>query len=247
MKEVKAETNIYLYENSFPEEFCKNVIEKYEISNARIKGAALFREQVEEIEVPTLFDPTDPDFDKETAELWEGIDAQIEDYARKCLDGYMSHYMLKPYEYEYVGCKMLYYPPFSFSPVHYDDELVASDGGNIGSCRPINLVVYLNEEFEAGETLFLDQNVAVKPKTGMTAIFPASYMYPHTTTPTEGAPRYILLPFFRKAGLNAKIQNYNEKLVVNKSLVNKMRSHYSPEREGCDYEVVPEITAETKR
>jgi hypothetical protein len=247
MKETKIETNIYVYEKSFPEEFCKDVINRYEITQERIKGSALFREQVEEIEIPTLFDPTDPDFDKQTADLWEGIDMQIEDYSRACLDAYMEHYMLKPYEYEYVGCKMLYYPPHSFSPVHYDDELVASDGGNVGSCRPINLVVYLNEEFEAGETLFLDQNVAVKPKTGATAIFPASYMYPHTTTPTEGAPRYVLLPFYRKAGLNAKIKDYNKKMKENKDLVNQMRSYYAPERVGNDYEIVPEVTAETKR
>lgn len=247
MIEKKIEQNIYLYGKSFPDSFCKLVISKYETSNEMIKGSALFREQVEEIEIPTLYDPTDPDFDKATADLWEGIDQQIEEYARTCLDAYMEHYRLKPYEYEYVGCKMLYYPPHSFSPVHYDDELVASDGGNTGSCRPINIVVYLNQEFEAGETLFLDQNVAIKPEAGATAIFPASYMYPHTTTPTEGAPRYVLLPFFRKAGLNVKIQEYNKKVVVNKNLVNKMRSLYSPGREGEDYEFVPEVTRETKR
>lgn len=236
-----------MYENVFSPELCDNIIARYERTDKRIKGNALFREQVEEIEIPSGYDPTDPDFLLEDYTLWEGVDETIEKLSRQCLDLYMQHYFLQPYEYEYIGCKMLFYPPHSFSPMHYDDELVANDGGNIGSARPIIFLIYLNDNFEAGETIFPQQELAIKPKKGAVTIFPASYMYPHTTNPTEGNLRYVLLPFYRKTGLNEKIRAFNSKQNKKTKLVNKLRTKYSPESGHKQYAMVEEVNSETKR
>ena len=229
MKPNQIEKHIWLYEDVLTKEQCETLIEKYEITNTARKGHALFREKVEEIEIPT-FDPTDEDYNADAWELWNGVDDHICEFADNVLHTYLSNYMVKPYEYAYCGCKMLFYPPLSHSPMHYDDELVAKDGGTIGVARPITLVVFLNDDFEAGELIFPDQNVIIKPKQGAVAVFPASYMYPHTTTPTCGKHRYVLLPFYRKAGLNAKIEDYKMKEEKNKEVLKDYRALFSPNK-----------------
>ena len=136
MKPNQIEKHIWLYEDVLTKEQCETLIEKYEITNTARKGHALFREKVEEIEIPT-FDPTDEDYNADAWELWNGVDDHICEFADNVLHTYLSNYMVKPYEYAYCGCKMLFYPPLSHSPMHYDDELVAKDGGTIGVARPI--------------------------------------------------------------------------------------------------------------
>jgi hypothetical protein len=227
IKEVQIEQHIRVYENVLSKEYCESLIDKYEQTNASRKGEALFRDKVEEIEVPT-FDLTDPDYNADAWNLWQNVDDQISEFSDMILSEYFNHYMVEPYEYAYCGCKMLYYPPLSHSPLHYDDELVARDGGSIGVARPLTLVVFLNDNFEGGELVFPDQNVIIKPKQGAIAVFPASFMYPHTTVPTCGKQRYVLLPFYRKAGLNVKIEKYNKKCQEKKQVLNEYRSLYCP-------------------
>ena len=243
IKAVQLEKHIWLYENVLSIEECDDLVTRYEQTNTMRKGAALFRDQVEEIEVPT-FDLTDPDYNADAWALWQSIDDKIEHWSNTALHLYMKNYMLYDYEYAYCGCKMLFYPPFAHSPTHYDDELVAKDGGSVGVARPITLVIYLNDDFEAGETVFPDQGVIIKPKKGAVAIFPASYMYPHNTTPTCGNRRHILLPFYRKAGLNAKIDNYNLKEEKKKGPLYEYRALYMPEAEKLTCPVVRNLSKE---
>jgi len=51
--------------------------------------------------------------------------------------------------------------------------------------------LYLNDNFEAGETEFLYQQIRVKPETGMVCIFPASYTHVHRGNPPIGGTKYI--------------------------------------------------------
>lgn len=192
MKEIILEKHIRVYEDAVTSEWCDKLIDKYEETQESLKGHALFRESVEEIEVPY------------EGELWDQVNEEIAESSQRALNLYLRDYMVFEYEYEYLGTKMLYYPPLGFSPMHYDDELLSNTGENIGHARPITVVVFLNDDFEGGELYFQDQGVVYKPKKGSIIIFPASYMYPHSTNPTCGKVRYSLLPFFVKSGLNVK-------------------------------------------
>ncbi|AVP96324.1 2OG-Fe(II) oxygenase [Ahniella affigens] len=51
--------------------------------------------------------------------------------------------------------------------------------------------VYLNEEFEAGETEFLFQQRLVKPKTGAMILAPASFSHTHRGNKPTGGDKYI--------------------------------------------------------
>lgn len=51
--------------------------------------------------------------------------------------------------------------------------------------------LYLNDDFEAGETEFLNQGLRVKPETGTVCIFPAGYTHVHRGNPPIGGTKYI--------------------------------------------------------
>ena len=51
-------------------------------------------------------------------------------------------------------------------------------------------MLYLNDEFEAGETEFLYQSKRIKPKTGRLVIWPAGYTHTHRGNPPIGGTKY---------------------------------------------------------
>ena len=60
------------------------------------------------------------------------------------------------------------------------------------SNRLLTWTVYLNDEFEAGETEFLYQQYRYKPSKGDCIIFPAAYTHTHRGNPPIGGDKYIL-------------------------------------------------------
>jgi len=58
--------------------------------------------------------------------------------------------------------------------------------------RALVYTLYLNDEFEAGETEFLKQKIRIKPKKGRFVIWPASYPYIHRGNPPINGEKYIL-------------------------------------------------------
>ena len=51
--------------------------------------------------------------------------------------------------------------------------------------------IYLNDEFEAGETEFLYQQRKIRPRTGSLLIAPTSFTHTHRGNRPEGANKYI--------------------------------------------------------
>ena len=60
------------------------------------------------------------------------------------------------------------------------------------STRLLTWSVYLNDEFEAGETEFLYQHYRYKPSKGDVIIFPAAYTHTHRGNPPIGGDKYII-------------------------------------------------------
>ena len=60
------------------------------------------------------------------------------------------------------------------------------------SVRLLTWTVYLNDEFEAGETEFLYQHYRYKPQKGDCIIFPAAYTHTHRGNPPIGGDKYII-------------------------------------------------------
>ena len=60
------------------------------------------------------------------------------------------------------------------------------------SNRLLTWTVYLNDEFEAGETEFLYQQYRYKPSKGDVVIFPAAFTHTHRGNPPIGGDKYII-------------------------------------------------------
>lgn len=60
------------------------------------------------------------------------------------------------------------------------------------SHRLLTWTVYLNDEFEAGETEFLYQQYRYKPSKGDVIIFPAAFTHTHRGNPPIGGNKYII-------------------------------------------------------
>lgn len=60
------------------------------------------------------------------------------------------------------------------------------------SKRLMAFTVYLNDDYDAGETEFLYQQKRIKGNTGDLCIFPASYTHTHRGNPPMNSDKYIL-------------------------------------------------------
>ena len=70
------------------------------------------------------------------------------------------------------------------------------DAGDIDTClRYLSNLVYLNDDFEGGQTVFND--VTIEPKIGRLLIFPPMWMYPHSGTVPINNDKYILTTYLR--------------------------------------------------
>ena len=57
--------------------------------------------------------------------------------------------------------------------------------------RHLTFMTYLNDIEEGGETEYLYQNLSVKPKKGLTLIWPAGWTHPHRGIPASNEVKYI--------------------------------------------------------
>jgi hypothetical protein len=62
--------------------------------------------------------------------------------------------------------------------------------------RWVAFLVYLNDDFEGGETQFYIPNQTIKPKRGSVLVFPPLWLYPHAGLPVTKGEKYILTTYF---------------------------------------------------
>ena len=67
-----------------------------------------------------------------------------------------------------------------------------NNGGVIYSHRAFVIQLYLNDDFDGGETEFLYQNRRESAKEGEVLIFPAGYTHTHRGNPPIGGTKYII-------------------------------------------------------
>jgi hypothetical protein len=60
------------------------------------------------------------------------------------------------------------------------------------SIRFLAFLYYLNEDFLGGETIFPEQDITIKPKTGSLIIFPPTWQYPHIGKKVMSGKKYIM-------------------------------------------------------
>jgi len=111
----------------------------------------------------------------------------ILDKLKVCLDHYLSEYsVLDRSKFLAYDCKVKKIcPGMGFHLWHYESSDFFT------TSRKLVMQVYLNDEFEGGETEFLYYNKREKAETGSVLIFPCEFTHTHRGNPPIGGTKYI--------------------------------------------------------
>lgn len=104
----------------------------------------------------------------------------------KAINPYLDKYsILKQVPLCSLDIKLQRTPPGGgFHTWHYETSSMAS-------CRVLTWSVFLNDDYEAGETEFLYKQLRVTPKTGRAAVFPCDFLSTHRGNPPMGGVKYL--------------------------------------------------------
>lgn len=104
-----------------------------------------------------------------------------------CVNEYLSKFILGKHKFIVYDLKIKKIPiGGGFHAWHYEN-------GTVVNCiRQFVIQLYLNDNFDAGETEFLYQNRREVPKKGDVLIFPAGYTHTHRGNPPIGGDKYLI-------------------------------------------------------
>ena len=107
---------------------------------------------------------------------------------KPCVDEYLTTFsILKTYKFLLYDLKIKKIPiGGGFHQWHFEN------GGIAYSQRKFVIQLYLNDDFEGGETEFLYQNRRELPRQGDILIFPAGYTHTHRGNPPIGGNKYLI-------------------------------------------------------
>ncbi len=95
------------------------------------------------------------------------------------------------------------------APLHYDAEFIYEPGRAAHPIRNFLCLIYMNDDYEAGELIFPLQKKVYKPRAGSLVLFPTSFMFPHQTAPSIGNDRYLMrLAYYLDVEKKARKEGY---------------------------------------
>lgn len=91
----------------------------------------------------------------------------------------------------------LWHEPYGLLKYRPGEEYKDHYDGSTAVGRAVSALVYLNQDFEGGETEFLNFGVKIKPRAGMLVLFPSNYAYRHRSHPVISGTKYALVTWLR--------------------------------------------------
>jgi len=119
----------------------------------------------------------------------------LEDYMGLVKEAFMAY--IKEYEWSNImTTDWSFFPPFNIQKYEpgeaYNPTHIECGGPRKGKIqRKLAFTTYLNDVEEGGETEFVLQGIKVKPKKGLTIIWPAGWTHPHHGLPAPNEIKYI--------------------------------------------------------
>ena len=106
---------------------------------------------------------------------------------KPCVDDYIERFsILEQSKFTIYDLKLKKIPQGGgFHTWHYEN------GSMISASRMFVIQIYLNDNFDGGETEFLYQNIREEAVAGDVLIFPAGYTHVHRGNPPIGGVKYI--------------------------------------------------------
>ena len=119
---------------------------------------------------------------------WGWISRNISPNLKTCVQHYLDTFsVLNRERYFFLDFKVKKIPAGGgFHNWHYEDCGVEE------SRRVLVVQIYLNDDFEGGETEYLYFNKRIKPKAGSVAIYPAAFTHTHRGNPPINGTKYII-------------------------------------------------------
>ena len=107
---------------------------------------------------------------------------------KPCVDEYITTFsVLNRSKFLIYDCKLKKIPiGGGFHNWHYENGIIGA------TPRQFVIQLYLNDDFQGGETEFLYQGVKIKPEPGKLVFFPAYYTHPHRGNPIYKGVKYIV-------------------------------------------------------
>ena len=182
---------IEIYKNVFDDNFCKTMIEQYE--NGIEQGFGLTRQEHDKVSKTQKEDTSffyNSNYYLPVKIVKQDLVNNFNSiFWETCYKHYADKYAIlqtaahhNSYEVKIQKTR----PGQGYHDWHF--ESMGRDTAN----RLLTWTVYLNDEFEAGETEFLYQHYRYKPQKGDCIIFPAAYTHTHRGNPPIGGDKYII-------------------------------------------------------
>jgi len=171
------------YRGAFSKEKCEKIIESIEFFESH-SLLSYNRENLDKEDHKTINVTWDYDVDFSSATR---IASDVLPGFKPCIDEYIQTFsVLNRRKFLIYDCKVKKIPQGGgFHNWHYEN-------GSINYApRAFVLQLYLNDDFEGGETEFLYQNRREEAKQGDVIIFPCGYTHTHRGNPPIGGTKYI--------------------------------------------------------
>ena len=102
-----------------------------------------------------------------------------------------------PYARRHSVERELWHEDYSILKYSNGEEYLAHYDGSTDTGRAISALVYLNSDFEGGETEFVHFGIKIKPQPGMLVLFPSNFAYRHVAHPVISGTKYGLVTWIR--------------------------------------------------
>jgi len=199
LMEGKYDQFIGVYEDHLPKFICDRLIDtldKYldtDMSSGDYRSSGL-SEEVNVMDGTSQFSNKSLGR-KDKAILLQYADVTLHQEVNQYLNACYQHYLE---QYGFVGPKL----------ISFDQKIQRTEpGGGYHhwhcenstwemSNRTLVWAIYLNDDFEAGETEFLHQHIRLTPKRGTVVIWPAAWPWQHRGNPPINGTKYILTGWY---------------------------------------------------
>lgn len=163
---------IGVYDNVFPDSYCKELIDWFEFSDPKF---------VDNEQKPRFYESMLDD--QKILKCISIIKPHLNNYLREVNS---VDWMPAKYTFEYARIKKYHKNSEDKFGPHVDVTDYPS------AKRFLSFLVYLNDVSSGGETKFIHLNKRIKPKRGRMIIFPPLWLYPHEGMSTFSNDKYIL-------------------------------------------------------
>jgi hypothetical protein len=168
---------------------CDRLIDYHKLNTeykfSGVVGKGVDKEAKDSIDVTFFNSSSHPDIQNYFKELQVGI------------DNYYSKYKLLGNIRTSNGSNIQYYPPGGgFKVWHWERDSAHNYRGEINYDRCLVFMTYLNDVTDGGETEWYYQKIKIKPKKGLTVIWPSDFTHLHRGVVSPTQEKYIVTGWF---------------------------------------------------